>query len=131
MSDREWLLSAQAIKAARICIKIVNDQLGVRLTLSHPDFLDLLNEYSELTDSADLMAAVKVLSNYAGVSERQVTRRSVVTSLALKEKPIILTEAVSATHNANEMISYNGKSYRRFQQGKEFKGLYRGQPRYG
>lgn len=144
MSDKDWLLNAAAIRAARDCIKVVEQELGVRLKLSHPDFLTLLKEYSELTDSQVLANAVSELSNYSG-QVKEVVKKSVVVSIsslggAGSQRAIDYSDVdvnsqsdhvVQQNAKIQESVTYHGKEYNRWQDGKEFKGLYRGCPRYG
>lgn len=65
MSDKSWMLNAKAIAAARKCISIVEVELGIKLKLSNPDFLELLIEYVELNESSELEKALLVLAQYA------------------------------------------------------------------
>lgn len=176
MSSKDWLLNAAAIKVARQCIKLVDEELGVRLTLSHPDFLELLEEYSLLSDSSRLVVAVRELSSYSSrervvsavndkknviaINERsgfkafessdirKPTKASSNPDLAsvknLNSAAAVrshLTEGsgspsapkdrrVQFPDQRNDVVFYHGKNYRRWSEGKEFKGLYRGRPRY-
>ena len=140
MSNKTWLLNAVAIKSARSCIKIVEEELGIRLTLSHPDFIALLGEYSELTDSPELVDAVKELMSFAG--EDDMVPKTPTGMNKSKVIPISSDPSYNKNNNMgvnrrtehperrDEFVSYNGKDYSRWHDGKEFKGLYRGQPRY-
>lgn len=146
MSDKSWLLNAAAIKSARQCIKAVEEELGVRLPLSHPNFFGLLSEYSELMDSEPLRLAFKELSIYANndassikmakaggqkvVSISRPSRESNVLDDSV-QKAQAQSEPVEKAKPSDESITYRGKKYSRWSNGKEFKGLYRGQPHYG
>lgn len=112
MSDRGWLLNHSAIAAAKVCIQIVQRELGVKLKLSHPQFIELLSDYCELTEASDLLVAYQELMVFAdGEPEAVVSPKSSVIQ--------------------DESVAYKGKSYPRFdEQGREFKGLYRGGARY-
>lgn len=132
MNDRSWILNPSAIMAAKKCINIVHEELEVKLKLSHPNFMELLAEYCELTDSAELTKAYFALAAFAnGDSESgTVVPLPVAKSAAsaIKENqdlPQINEKPVS------ESVSYKGKTYSRYdEQGAEFKGLYRGSARY-
>ena len=106
MSDKSWMLSADAISKARMCITVIQDELGVKLKLSHPDFLNMIKEYVELTESSTLRDAYNELVVFAG----QPTVPSVL--------------------SAEEMVRYKGKEYPKYREGQTFKGLYRGQALY-
>lgn len=145
MSDKAWLLNAAAIKSARQCIKAVEEELGVRLPLSHPNFFGLLSEYSELMDSEPLTLAFKELSAYANndVASIKMAKSSgqkvVSISRSSPEAQTLGGDAkktrpqrapVDNVNQRDELITYGGKVYSRWHKGKEFKGLYRGQPHY-
>ena len=191
MTDKAWLLSPAAIQAAKKCIFIVHEELGVKLRLSHPQFMELLREYCDLTDCWRLQDAYRELAGFAGITYivpaansstasveskqselLKVSRASKVSkaskaskasnvsiaSIALaaaksassvSEEPETLTlkpkRAITLTGidggkaaddktdslDASEMIDYHGKRYARFDEnGREFTGLYRGQPSY-
>ena len=134
MSDRDWLLNPQAIKAARACILIVQGELDVKLKLSHPNFIEMLKEYVELTDCDDLENAYHRLIDFSGVSARHfkaVRETNNVLESKVRNADRPSKKAVNIEYiNGVEHISLKGKFYKRFDNGKEFKGLYRGQPRY-
>ena len=134
MSDKDWLLNPQAIKAARACILIVQGELDVKLKLSHPNFIDMLKEYVELTDCDDLENAYHRLIDFSGVSARhfKADRESNNVLARQTESPTRQSKTPPNVKfiNGVEHISLKGKFYKRFDNGKEFKGLYRGQPRY-
>ena len=140
--DKSWLLNPKAIQAAKACIQQVDQELGVKLKLSHPDFLDLLYDYCELTDSEQLSRAFKLLVGMAGA---EVKSELIKSHAQAKVTPIHTHQQKSAPIKANqdidfieqplpvaydELIQYQGRNYPRWQDNKEFKGLYRGQPRY-
>ncbi len=139
MDNKEWLLNAAAIKSARQCIKSVEKELGVRLKLSHPDFLSLLSEYAELTDNIELKSNYAALKQYSDHEENGELVQEVVVPFSNTVKVAYQNTAkVNKTsqkveiHDAPspEKIVFHGKEYIRWKDGREFKGLYRGQPRY-
>ncbi len=134
MTDKSWLLNASAIAAAKDCIGAIEHELGVKLKLSHPQFLEMIEQYSELTDSEDLKTAYHNLKQFAQGAEvsseskiRAVTKlRSI--PIETNNSPV---QATSVASEKIETISFKGKIYPRFDDsGQEFKGLYRGQARY-
>lgn len=131
MNNKEWLLNAAAIKAARMCIKSVQNELGVRLTLSHPDFFNLMTEYTELTDCLELKRNFEILQQYVDDSGAEPTETVVVPfSTKVAAQDIGVTNIRQQTALAVEKIVFHGREYNRWKEGREFKGLYRGQPRY-
>ena len=132
MNDKSWLLNPTAIKCAKLCIVLVREELGVRLTLSHPEFIDMLRNYVELTDSEALEEAFHDLISFAGTSAPQLKANRNVKSVIA---PVQTAHANNPTVDVRvvdneEYIIYKGKSYKRYHNGLEFKGLYRGQARY-
>lgn len=132
MPNKDWLLNAAALKAAKSCIKEVEAELGVRLRLTHPEFLQMLNDYAELCDSASLNKKVMLLNRFASPEERQGSGAVVpMNARGGAEQPRQASnQTPAAAVQDEERITYMGKSYPRFKDGKEFKGLYRGKPQY-
>lgn len=154
MQDKSWLLKPAAINAAKGCIRIVQDELDVRLPLTHPDFLQMLNDYAELAGSAALNEAGATLNTFARSEQVVEAKRSAVVNLrdplrtdnaslmrtqiipppapapapAPSPQPVAPTAAVAET--GGEFVNFNGRAYPKFLDGKKFAGLYRGQPRY-
>lgn len=128
MADKTWMLHPQAVRHAYDCIHLVKDLDGVRLKLSQPDFLQKLHERVEQLESRELGESYAALIAMAGVG-------SIVRELKAPESQNIPAEpkVVGADYGdsgSDETIEYNGHSYSRFRNGGEFKGLYRGMPRY-
>ncbi len=67
MTDKSWMLNPKAIRRAKECIQIIRDLEGVKLKLSHPDFVQQLHQYVESTRSAKLGEAYANLIAMAGV----------------------------------------------------------------
>ena len=65
--DRSWMLNPKAIRVAKECIQIVKTELNVKLTLSDPEFMQLLHGYVDVTSSAKLGEAYARLLAMAGV----------------------------------------------------------------
>lgn len=139
MSDKAWMLNAKAIRHAKECIQAVKDELGIKLTLSHPDFIHLLHEYVEMLDSKELseaytqliaMAGPGTLLKSLGPKEPNIVPLLVKQVVGDSYQPQDDGELLSGEDNSQEMVMANGKNYPRFRDGKEFKGLYRGQPNY-
>lgn len=126
--DKSWMLNPQAIRYAKACIDVVKDELGVKLKLSHPEFLQMLHEYVDMTDSKELGMAYSKLVSMAGPG-------NLLKGLEPKGTENIVTLPIQQQVNGGffseeEMVNHNGKLYPRFRDGKELKGLYRGQPTY-
>ncbi len=134
MNDRSWLLNPHAIRAAKKCIQCVQIELDIKLKLSHPDFMQMLHEYVELTESPDLGFAYAELLSFVGVGNTITKLKS---SRIIQEKEPKKTKMVANGGNmrqsatpTNETVIYSGKSYPLWRDGKRFKGVYRGQPNY-
>ena len=67
MSDLSWMLKPQAIRQAKECIRLVNEELGVRLKLSHPEFIQALHRYVDESGSRKLGDEYAKLIAMAGV----------------------------------------------------------------
>lgn len=134
MTDKNWMLNPTAISQARSCISIIQDELGVKLKLSHPQFLELIYDYIELTDSQELADAYNVLASFAGSNlpaAKILKPKAAVTEIASKMPSAAAKKfPVTSDVDQQDMIEYRGKYYPRFSAGGEFKGLYRGQARY-
>ena len=140
MSDKAWLLNPSAIRAAKKCIQCVQDELGVKLKLSHPEFMEMLHEYVDLTDSETLGQAYSELLSFTGVGNamKKLNASKVAAQANAKVVPIAqehqqVVNAVSPTVVESQeptTIEFKGKTYPLWRDGKRFKGLYRGQPNY-
>jgi hypothetical protein len=137
MNDKSWLLKPSAIKAAKACLQLVQTELDIRLPLSHPDFLEMLNDYAELTESEELRSAVDQLNAMAGQGQSALALKktgtnndTVVQHPRSTVKRVVQNTKPTDTIDRAELVVYNGKKYPRWSDDKEFNGLYRGQPRY-
>ena len=131
MTDRNWLLNPTAVHAAKACIAIISDELGIKLKLSHPQFLEMIQEYVELTESAKLQEAYIPLAMMAGIDHKKA--QILKSQNKVVDIPVMHKQVVNAPmmHEHIETVTYNGKMYPRYSDdGLEFKGLYRGQPHY-
>lgn len=122
MNDRAWLLNnVSAISCAKTCIKTIQREFGVKLTLSDPKLLAKMEKINDHLNSPVLDAAYKELLGYAG--------------RAAHSHHEMLHALGSSLHDAGQSllgkIEHHGKEYPRFDDdGKEFKGVYRGHARY-
>jgi len=140
MSDKSWMLNAKALNSAKACINIVKSELGVKLTLSHPDFLHMLHEYVDLTDSKPLSTAYARLLTFAGDEAVQQSLRESNEKIVqlpnsrvnAEAAPTLVARAGSAVAQEleEETIVRGGKEYPLYRDGKTFKGMYRGRPVY-
>lgn len=126
MADKSWMLNPKAIRSANQCIILIKEKKGVRLKLSQPDFLQRLHEYVEKTSSRKLGDAYAQLIAMAGVG-------NVIRSLdagpaqAVVAQPMVVGMDFSVSE---DIVQLGGKDYPKFRNGREFRGLYRGVPRY-
>ncbi|WP_345426290.1 hypothetical protein [Halioxenophilus aromaticivorans] len=114
MVDKSWMLNASAIRAAKQCVSVVKDEMGIKLLLSNPEFYFLLQEYVDLTQSQRLAEAFKKLQQYADPNIAKAAQR----------------RQAKDDNVSGESVTVSGKTYARFRGSKEFSGLYRGQPVY-
>lgn len=131
MNSKKWLLNPTAIKAARVCIKAVQEELGVKLTLSHPKFLELLRDYCELTDSEKLKESylqLLKLSDNDAIPEDGVVP---IVQSSSQDRFQAVKQLMGSEANLEEWVEYRGKRYLKRLEDRDFKGLYRGQPVYG
>jgi len=138
MANKDWMLNPTAISHARNCINIIQAELGVKLKLSHPQFIEMILEYVDLTESDALSEAYTALVGLAGGEIASIQEHSNnVAELPITKSTQSYTQtpaqpdAAAANPAEQEMIQYKGKQYPRYSDdGGEFKGLYRGQARY-
>lgn len=127
MVDKSWMLNTKAISAAKKCVSIIESELGIRLKLANPDFLQLITQYAELNNSPELERAVLTLAQYAP-ADVQV---SMTIGGDSDSKIVNLEDGTKLAKTSSEpSVNYRGKEYPRYRDGGEFQGLYRGQPRY-
>lgn len=132
MHDRTWMINVDAVRIAKKCVQIVRDELGVKLLLSNPDFIHLLSEYAELTESKKLNEALSELLTFANdnVESAALNAKDATVVKLRRESHVVVESAPAPVALEDETIMLNGKAYQRWRNGKEFKGLYRGQPTY-
>ena len=127
MTDKSWMLNPKAIRCAKECIRIIQEERGLRLKLSQPDFLQIIHEILDQTHSRALGDCYARLISMAGVG-------FVMQNLRSKEEAMPMKKAVGAEEitmqNPHAMVEHYGKSYPKYRAGLEFKGVYRGQPMY-
>ncbi|MFQ3323009.1 MAG: hypothetical protein ACI90U_000825 [Pseudomonadales bacterium] len=139
MSDRAWLLKPEPLKVAKTCIQLVQGDINVKLPLSHPQFLEMLNDYADMMESTLLRQSVQRLNSLAGAQGEVFLKNAVGDNVVQHPSHVPARNntngAVSNISNTpsrdeNETMTYRGKIYKRWQGSKEFSGLYRGQARY-
>ena len=133
MTDKSWLLNPSAIAAAKKCINAIEQELGVKLKLSHPQFLSMIEEYTELTDSESIAQAKEELLVFANLGQKTTVKKTIAEKIVKLNNDIVnpIIEPPPAEKPQTETVSFKGRDYPRFDdQGNEFQGLYRGQARY-
>ncbi len=128
MTDKSWMLNPKAIRCAKECIRIIQEERGLRLKLSQPDFLQIIHEILDQSQSKVLGDAYARLISMAGVG-------FVMQNLHSREEEVITAKkAVGAEdfsmQSPHAMVEHYGKSYPKYRAGLEFKGVYHGQPMY-
>lgn len=132
MNDRSWMLNPQAIRIAKDCIQHVKEELGVKLLLSHPDFVQMLHEYVELTESQALAEAYTKLIAFAGPGTivQSLSKKQDKTKVVPIKQKAVANGDIPTLSNEEEMVEFRGRQFPRFRDGREFNGMYRGQPIY-
>lgn len=123
MNDKTWLLKPEPMKIAKDCVRIVQTELDVKVLFSHPQFLQILNDYADKMESEPLTESVQKLNQLAGVHEPATVQK-------LARSKTTQSSTSTVKKHDEELVTYNNKSYPRWHDGKQFSGLYRGQPRY-
>ena len=129
MSNREWLLKPEPIQLAKVCVRIVKEELQIKLPLSHSDFLQMLNDYAEMLDNVTLQNSVLQLNTMAGANFNTEVSAKIVKHPSSPTQ-MNNTTNIADKRNIDETVNYHGKTYPRWSEGQEFAGLYRGQPHY-
>jgi hypothetical protein len=139
VTNRSWLLKPEPLKVAKTCIQLVQDEIEVKLPLSHPQFLEMLNDYADMMESEALAKSVQQLNMLAGDQGiaflKKVAGDNVIqhpSHTTIKSNPNTSVNHVTpqSAKDESQTITYMGKTYKRWQGNKEFVGLYRGQARY-
>lgn len=87
MNSNTWLMQRDAIYAAKLCSKLIEEKLGLKLSLAHPAFMSMLGDYAGLYDCEEITEAYRQLAAYAParqakvmlekIEERQIEKRHV------------------------------------------------------
>lgn len=135
MADKSWMLNPKAIRHANECIHLIKECEGVRLKLSQPNFMQELHAYVEKIRSTKLgehysnllaMAGVgNVMRNLEQMPAKAVSALPITSDSAAAPKKHRVRRATN-----DEWVEYHGQNYERYRGDLEFKGLYRGSPRY-
>ncbi len=130
MADKSWMLNPKAIRHAKECINIIRELTGDKLKLSHPDFVQQLHEYVETTGSIQLGEAYARLIAMAGVG---YVLQNLKPKHEMEEEYVPYRRVVGDTVGLDESsstVEFHGRVYPKYRSGLEFRGVYRGQPRY-
>ena len=68
MQNKHFIRSYYAAKTARECVAIIYSELGIKLSISKPHFLNRVENCTKLIDSQDLMEAYTDLTLYQQIS---------------------------------------------------------------
>lgn len=139
MQNENWALSSSNLIIARNCIKLIESEFGERLRLSDDTFLFKLGRYAKKTRSSRTLMMCSKLAvatgedNLLEVADSMLKGKPAAEQTQNKASPTTPDKpAATNIANSSEKVSYRGKEYARYNQaGLEFKGLYRGQARYG
>lgn len=131
MTDKSWMLNPKAIRCAKECIRIIQEERGLRLKLSQPDFLQIIHEILDQTQSRALGDCYARLISMAGVG---FVMQNLQAKEQAQEQRMPLKKVVGAedltSQNPHATVEHFGKTYPKYRAGLEFKGVYHGQPMY-
>ena len=68
MTSQHFIRSYYAAKTAKLCVAIIYAELGIKLSISKPQFLTSVGNCTKLIESQDLLDAYKDLSLYESIS---------------------------------------------------------------
>ena len=71
MKDRSWLLNAAAIASAKNCIRIIQREFGLKLSMSDEEFVTKVARISRRMETPALTSAFEVLQSYADPENNQ------------------------------------------------------------
>lgn len=131
MQTTHWTANSANLIIARNCIKFIEQEFKIKLRLSDPDFFKNIGYYAKQTTSNRTLMLASKLAHAAGLKEPwQHPSDPIISARQTIVRPA-QKSAAPPPENIENHIKYRGKHYSRFNdQGQEFKGLYRGQPRY-
>lgn len=131
MTDKSWMLNPKAIRSAKECIRIIQEERGLRLKLSQPDFLQIIHEILDQTQSKALGDSYAKLISMAGVGfvMKNLTPRDGANEEMMPMKKAAGAEDVMM-QSPHATVEHYGKTYPKYRAGLEFKGVYHGQPMY-
>lgn len=123
MNDRAWLLrNSTALSCARNCIKIIKMKFGVKLALSDAELLPKIGKINDHLNCQELEDSYTKLLGYAGKTPHHSASEILHT---------LGEQLHEASHSLIDKIEHHGKEYPKFdEQGREFRGVYRGSVRY-
>lgn len=130
MIDKSWMLNPQAIRHAKTCIQIIKDRTQQKLKLSQADFFQQLDDCAKKIRSVEFIAAhhqLMAMAEHNTFSDRSNTG-TVIPLFGRKAKSTAMPLARAV--DSVETVAFAGKHYPKWQAGKSFQGLYRGQPHY-
>lgn len=127
MADKSWMLNPKAIRRANECIQVIKELEGVRLKLSQPDFLQQLHSYVEKLKSRKLGESYSHLISMAGVGNIMRNLESEPAQAVIAQPMAVGAEMMGGDI---EMVNLDGQAYPKYRNGREFKGLFRGVPKY-
>ncbi len=133
MADKTWMLNPQTIRCAKECVEIIKRELGIKLKLSHPNFIQTLHEHVDMLGNKELSMAYSRLISMAGAGAIMQSLRAPTKDY---ERDIPVAQAVGDVptlnqhYESDETIDFEGEIYRKWYHGREFKGVFKGRPIY-
>ncbi len=72
MNSNAWLMRRDAFYAAKVCSKLIEEKLGLKLSLAHPAFVSMLGDYAGLYDCEEITEAYRHLASFAPATQANI-----------------------------------------------------------
>ncbi|MEM8496859.1 MAG: hypothetical protein AAF542_02480 [Pseudomonadota bacterium] len=72
MKTNAWIMQRDAIYAAKLCSKLIEEKFGLKLSLAHPAFISMLGDYAGLFDCEEITEAYRRLASYAPAQQANI-----------------------------------------------------------
>ncbi len=74
MASNDWLMKRDALHAARKCSRLIEQRLGLKLSMAHPAFISMLGDYANLYGCEQIRQAYLELTMLAPPSQARAMR---------------------------------------------------------
>lgn len=74
MASNDWLMKRDALHAARKCSRLIEQRLGLKLSMAHPAFISMLGDYANLYGCEQIRDAYLELASLAPHKQARTMR---------------------------------------------------------